>query len=277
MSTNLHLTKLEAAIDAAWDDRDLARSAETRAAIEETLALLDRGEASVAEKVNLQWRTNAWVKKAILLYFPLAAMETHVAGPFEWYDKIPIKKHLQKAGVRAVPGAVVRYSAFVESGAILMPSFVNVGARVGAGTMIDTWATVGSCAQVGKNCHIAGGVGIGGVLEPPSANPVIIEDYCFIGSRCIIVEGAIIEEGAVLGANTVITASTQIIDVTGPSEIVMKGRVPANSVVIPGSRQRSFAAGTYGVPCALIIGKRGAETDRKVSLNNTLRDYGISA
>lgn len=270
------INALAARIDAAFENRALVDHADTRSAIRTTLDLLDCGELAVATKTGSAWTTHAWVKKAILLYFPIAEMESHFAGPFEWHDKIQIKKGIKKSGVRAVPGAIVRYTAFVESGAILLPSFVNVGARVGAGTMIDTWATVGSCAQVGRNCHIAGGVGIGGVLEPPSANPVIIEDHCFIGSRCIIVEGAVIEEGAVLGANTVITASTQIIDVTGKEETVLKGRVPANSVVIPGVRQRNYPAGNYGLPCALIIGKRSHETDRKTSLNNALRDHGIA-
>ncbi|MFN0205796.1 MAG: 2,3,4,5-tetrahydropyridine-2,6-dicarboxylate N-succinyltransferase [Planctomycetota bacterium] len=269
------MNQLEEIIESAWNDREKLKDPRVREAIETTLRLLDSGEIRVAQKSNGAWQTNAWVKKGILLYFPIAEMKTYQFGPFETYDKLPLKSGLQKAGVRAVPGAVVRYSSFVESGAILLPSFVNVGARVGTGTMIDTWATVGSCAQVGANCHIAGGVGIGGVLEPPSANPVIIEDYCFIGSRCIVVEGSLIEEGSVLGANTVITASTPIIDVTGETEIVYKGRVPANSVVIPGVRQKKFAAGTYGLPCALIIGKRSAETDRKTSLNAVLRDYSV--
>jgi 2,3,4,5-tetrahydropyridine-2-carboxylate N-succinyltransferase len=217
------------------------------------------------------------VKKALILKFPMAPNITEHVGPFEWRDKIPLKRGLEAAGVRAVPGSVVRYSAFVEQGAVLMPSFVNVGARVGAGTMIDTWATVGSCAQVGKNCHVAGGVGIGGVLEPPAATPVIVEDHCFLGSRCIVVEGSVIEEGSVLGANVVITASTQIIDVTQPKETIYKGRVPANSVVIPGTRPKQFSAGTFDVPCALIIGKRGESTDRKTSLNAALRDFGIAS
>lgn len=268
---------LEAAIEAAWERRGAPIEAEARAAIEEALARLDRGELRVAEKVGSEWRTHSWLKKAILLYFPAAANVTHASGPFEWRDKLPLKRGLEAAGVRAVPGAVVRWSAFVESGAVLMPSFVNVGARVGAGTMIDTWATVGSCAQVGRDCHVAGGVGIGGVLEPPAATPVIVEDHVFLGSRCIVVEGSVIEEGAVLGANTVITASTQILDVTGEKEVVHRGRVPANSVVIPGVRTKQYPAGAYGVPCALLIGKRSASTDRKTSLNAALRDFGIPA
>ena len=263
--------ELAAEIEETWENRERLHDVRTRAAVAEVLARLDRGDLRVAEKVGSDWITHAWVKKAILLHFSAAADEIHAAGPFEWRDRIPIKKGLEKAGVRAVPGAVVRMSAFVEKGAILMPSFVNVGARVGSGTMIDTWATVGSCAQVGRDCHVAGGVGIGGVLEPPSATPVIVEDHCFLGSRCIVVEGMVLEEGTVLGANVVLTASTQIIDVTGPKEVVMKGRVPANSVVIPGTRSKDFPAGAYGVPCALIIGKRSAQTDRKTSLNAALR------
>ncbi|HKE01246.1 MAG TPA: 2,3,4,5-tetrahydropyridine-2,6-dicarboxylate N-succinyltransferase [Planctomycetota bacterium] len=245
------------------------------AAVAETMDRLDWGLLRVARKVDGEWRTNAWVKKAILAYFGIAAMTKHEAGPFEWRDKIPLKRGLERAGVRAVPGAVVRYSAFVESGAILMPCFVNVGAYVGAGTMIDTWATVGSCAQVGRECHVAGGVGIGGVLEPPSAVPVVIEDHVFLGSRCIVVEGVRVEEGAVVAAGVVLTSSTAIVDVTGPKEVVSRGRVPASSVVIPGTRTKSFAAGTYGVPCALVIGKRSASTDRKTSLERALREFDV--
>lgn len=263
-----------ALVEAAFEKPELISSAPTAEAIEGILERLDRGELRVAEKIGGEWTTNAWVKMAILLYFRLKPSVLMGAGPIAYFDKVPLKSNYAE-NVRRVPGSIVRYSAFVESGAILLPSFVNVGARVGSGTMIDTWATVGSCAQVGRNCHVAGGVGIGGVLEPPSASPVIIEDHCFIGSRCIVVEGAVVEEGSVLGANTVITASTQIIDVTGPSEIVMKGRIPANSVVIPGVRQRSFPSGSFGLPCALIIGKRSASTDRKTSLNSALRDFSV--
>ncbi|MBI3817996.1 MAG: 2,3,4,5-tetrahydropyridine-2,6-dicarboxylate N-succinyltransferase [Planctomycetes bacterium] len=284
--------ELQKAIADTFDNRELLKDDAHADAVEEAMELLDCGDLAIAEKIDGTWITNAWAKKAILLYFQLKiawnmegvriepkfgfANQFHYENLLLWHDKVPLKTNFSK-NVRRIPGSIVRYSAFIEEGAILMPSFVNVGARVGSGTMIDTWATVGSCAQVGKNCHIAGGVGIGGVLEPPAATPVIIEDDCFIGSRCIIVEGSIIEAGAVLGANTVITATTQIIDVTGPREVIMKGRVPANAVVIPGVRQRAFGAGTYGVPCALIIGKRGAETDRKTSLNSALRDFGISA
>lgn len=267
--------ELQSIVEAAWEDRDLLRSQATRQAIDDVLTLLDRGALRVAEKVGREWLTRSWVKKALILKFPMAPNVTESVGPFEWRDKIPLKRGLEAAGVRAVPGSVVRYSAFVESGAVLMPSFVNIGSRVGSGTMIDTWATVGSCAQVGRNCHVAGGVGIGGVLEPPSANPVIVEDHCFLGSRCIVVEGVIVEEGAVLGANVVLTSSTSIVDVTGPQEVVTKGRVPANAVVIPGTRTKGFPAGSYGVPCALVIGKRTESTDRKTSLNEALRDFGI--
>ena len=262
-------------VEAADADRKSLGDPRVRAAVQETLDRLDAGSLRVAEKIDGAWRTHAWLKKAILLYFGIGEMASEGAGPFEWRDKIPLKRGLEAAGVRAVPGAVVRWSAHVEKGAVLMPSFVNVGARVGAGTMIDTWATVGSCAQVGAGCHVAGGVGIGGVLEPPSAQPVVIEDHCFLGSRCIVVEGALIEEGAVLGANVVITSSTQVIDVTGPQETVHRGRVPARSVVIPGTRAKKFAAGTYGVPCALIIGKRTESTDKKVSLNQALREFAV--
>ena len=230
----------------------------------------------MAEKVDGAWVTHAWVKQAILLYFGLTQMQVHEVGPFEFHDKIPLKSGLEKAGVRVVPPGTVRYGAFLEPGVIVMPGFVNIGARVGAGTMVDTWATVGSCAQVGKAVHLSGGVGLGGVLEPPAASPVIIEDGAFIGSRCIVVEGVVVEEEAVLGANVVLTASTQIIDVTGSEEKIYKGRVPARSVVIPGMREKKFPAGTYQVPCALIIGQRSASTDKKTSLNAALRDFAVS-
>jgi len=216
------------------------------------------------------------VKQAILLYFGVAQLEATEAGPLSFYDKIPLKKGLEQAGVRVVPPGTVRYGAFIERGAVVMPGYVNIGAHVGSGTMVDTWATVGSCAQVGRNVHLAGGVGIGGVLEPPGARPVIIEDDCFVGSRCIVVEGARVEAESVLGANVVITASTQIIDVTGPEEVVYKGRVPAGSIVIPGTRVKRFPAGEYGVPCALIIGRRTEATDKKVSLNQALRDFAVA-
>ena len=245
-------------------------------AIREAVARLDRGELRVAEKVGGEWIVHAWVKEAILGFFRISQMETMEVGPFEFYDKIPLKKGLAAAGVRVVPPGTVRYGAFVERGAIVMPGYVNIGAWVGAGTMVDTWATVGSCAQIGRNVHLSGGVGIGGVLEPAGARPVIIEDGAFIGSRCIVVEGVIVEEEAVLGANVVLTSSTPILDVTGPEEVRHVGRVPARSVVVPGVRTKKFPAGEYGMPCALIIGKRQPSTDKKVSLNAALRDFGVS-
>lgn len=243
-------------------------------AIRATLAALDRGELRVAEKVDGEWVVHAWVKEAILGYFRIQGMERMEVGPFVFHDKIPLKR--EAPGVRVVPPGVVRYGAHVEPGAIVMPGYVNIGARVGAGTMVDTWATVGSCAQIGRNVHLSGGVGIGGVLEPPSARPVIVEDGAFVGSRAIVVEGVLIEEEAVIGANVVLTASTAILDVTGPEEVRYTGRVPARSVVIPGTRPKRFPAGEYGVPCALIIGRRQASTDRKTSLNAALRDFGVA-
>jgi 2,3,4,5-tetrahydropyridine-2,6-dicarboxylate N-succinyltransferase len=267
---------LEERISAAYADREKLKDPETAAAVRQVVDLLDQGQLRVAEKGPAGWKVNAWVKEAILLYFGLAQMKVMEVGPFEFFDKIPLKKGLEKAGVRVVPPGTVRYGAFVERGAVVMPGYVNIGAHVGSGTMVDTWATVGSCAQVGKNVHLSGGVGLGGVLEPPSASPVIVEDGAFIGSRCIVVEGCVVEEEAVLGANVVLTASTQIIDVTGPQEVVYKGRVPARSVVIPGAREKKFPAGTYLVPCALIIGRRSESTDKKTSLNQALRDFGVS-
>lgn len=262
-------------IDRAYED--LSRLGEAADAVHATIAALDRGEIRVAEKVEGEWMVHEWVKRAILLYFRLAPLEVSTAGPFEYHDRIPTKRGLAEAGVRVVPPGTVRYGAFCEPGVVVMPAYVNIGARVGTGTMIDTWATVGSCAQVGRQVHISGGVGIGGVLEPPSARPVIIEDGAFIGSRCILVEGVLIEEGAVLGANTVVTSSTAIIDVTGREPVEYRGRIPARAVVIPGTRPRQFAAGTYDVPCALIIGERSASTDRKTSLNEALRVFGVQA
>jgi 2,3,4,5-tetrahydropyridine-2,6-dicarboxylate N-succinyltransferase len=264
-------------VRAAFTDRNKLNEDETRAAVLAAVDGLDRGELRVAEKTGEAWTVNEWLKEAILLYFAIRGMEVIEAGGLEFHDKIPLKRGLRKAGVRVVPPGVARYGSFLEPGAILMPGYVNIGARVGAGTMIDTWATVGSCAQVGRDVHVAGGVGIGGVLEPAAARPNIIEDGAFIGSRCIIVEGTLIEEEAVLGANVVITSSTPIIDVTGPSEVIYKGRVPARSVVVPGVRTKRFASGEYGLPCALIIGKRNANTDRKVSLNDALRDNAVQA
>jgi 2,3,4,5-tetrahydropyridine-2-carboxylate N-succinyltransferase len=267
--------RAEELVAAAFADRAKLDDGATRGAVLEVVAALDRGEVRVAEKVGGAWKVNAWVMQAVNLYFGVAAFETHDFGPFQTRDKIPLKRDLEAAGVRAVPGAVARRGSYVAPGAVLMPCFVNIGARVGAGTMIDTWATVGSCAQVGENVHVAGGVGIGGVLEPPGARPNIVEDGVFLGSRCILVEGTLVEEDAVLGANVVITASTPIIDVTGPQEVVYKGRVPARSVVIPGTRPKQYPAGTYQIPCALIVGQRKPSTDKKVSLNQALRDFEV--
>ena len=262
-------------IEAAFADRTRLTAPEVRRAVLDAVAALDQGHVRVAEKIDGVWTTHAWLKQAILLFFALNEMVPSEAGPLAFHDKIPLKRDLDKAGVRLVPPGAIRYGAHVEPGAIVMPAYVNIGARVGSGTMVDTWATVGSCAQVGKNVHLSGGVGLGGVLEPPGASPVIVEDGCFIGSRCIIVEGALIEAEAVLGANTVITSSTPIIDVTGPEEVVYRGRVPPRAVVVPGVRQKTFPAGTYGLPCALIIGERKASTDRKTSLNQALREFGV--
>lgn len=260
-------------IEAAYADLSLLD--EARHAVTRTIAALDGGEIRVAEKRDGEWMVNAWIKEAISLYFRLANIVTMDAGVLEFHDKIPPKRDLAAAGIRVVPPGVVRYGAFCEPGVIVMPGYVNIGAYVASGTMVDTWATVGSCAQIGSDVHISGGVGIGGVLEPPSAQPVIIEDGAFIGSRSILVEGVLIEEGAVLGANTTITASTPIIDVTGPEPIEMRGRVPANSVVIPGTRPKDFPAGTYQLQCALIIGRRSESTDRKTSLNEAVRVFGV--
>ncbi len=265
---------LKAIIDDAWD-RDVPAEPAAAEAVEAALDLLDRGAARIAEKRDREWVVNEWLKRAILLSFRQRGMQTLEVGPFEYHDKVPLKTGYANAGVRVVPPAVVRRGAFVEAGAVLMPSYVNVGARVGAGTMVDTWATVGSCAQIGRNVHLAGGVGIGGVLEPPSARPVIVEDDAFIGSRCVVVEGVVVEEGAVLGAGTVITASTQVIDVTGAQPVVGKGRIPARAVVIPGTRPKEFPAGTFAIPCALVIGRRSPATDTKVSLNQALREYDV--
>lgn len=262
-------------IDAVYED--LSRIEEAREAVLETIDALDRGEIRVAEKRDGEWVVNEWVKRAILLYFRLAGMETWRAGPLEFHDKIPPKTGLEAAGVRVVPPGTVRHGAFCEPGVVVMPGYVNIGARVGSGTMVDTWATVGSCAQIGRDVHLSGGVGIGGVLEPPSARPVIVEDGAFIGSRSIVVEGVIVEEGAVLGANTTITSSTPIIDVTGSEPVEHRGRVPANSVVIPGTRPREFPAGTFQTQCALIVGKRSESTDRKTTLEAALRDFGVQA
>lgn len=269
------MNNLKSIIEKAWDDRALLAKNETRDAIREIVRLLDKGEMRIAEKVESQWVVNEWLKKAVIMFFPINDMEVSKSGIFEYYDKIPLKGGFEQAGVRVVPPATVRYGAFINKGAVLMPSYINIGAYVDSGTMVDTWATVGSCAQIGKNVHLSGGVGIGGVLEPVQAAPVIIEDNCFIGSRCIVVEGVRIEEEAVLGANTVITQSTKILDVTGPEIKEYKGVVPARSVVVPGSYTKHFPAGDFQVACALIIKKRNESTDKKTSLNEALRDVQV--
>lgn len=267
---------LQQTIEKAWDNRELLTQKETIDSIREVINLLDKGQLRVAEPIANDWQVNEWVKKAVVLYFPIQKMKTLEAGPLEFHDKIPLKTGYAQKGIRVVPHAVARHGAYISSGTILMPSYVNIGAYVDEGTMVDTWATVGSCAQIGKNVHLSGGVGIGGVLEPLQAAPVIIEDNAFIGSRCIVVEGVRVEREAVLGANVVLTASTKIIDVTGDNPIETKGLVPAQSVVIPGSYAKQFPAGNYNVPCALIIGKRKESTNKKTSLNDALRDYDVA-
>jgi 2,3,4,5-tetrahydropyridine-2,6-dicarboxylate N-succinyltransferase len=267
-------------VEAAFADRNLLKDKAHAQAVLDTLEALDKGKLRVAsppENPDGEWTTHAWIKQAVLLYFGLRGMEKLEVGPFEFYDKIPLKRDLDKANVRVVPPGVARYGSFLEPGAIVMPGYVNIGAYVGSGSMVDTWATVGSCAQIGKDVHLAGGVGIGGVLEPPGATPVIIEDGAFIGSRCVVVDGVRVGREAVLGANTVLTKTMPIIDVTGPEPKELRGQVPARSVVVPGTRMKKFPAGEYGLPCALIIGKRTESTDRKVSLNAALRDFGVSA
>lgn len=263
-------------IEAAWIDRALLKETKTVETIKRVIAKLDSGEFRIADKKENGWHVNEWMKKAVILYFPIMPMIQMQASPEEYFDKIPLKTGMQQSGIRTVPGSVIRYGAHVASGVICMPSFINIGAYVDTGTMVDTWATVGSCAQIGKHVHLSGGVGIGGVLEPVQAAPVIIEDNCFIGSRCIVVEGVRIEKEAVLGANVVLTMSTKIIDVTGNAPVEYKGFVPERSVVIPGSYTKEFPAGNYQVPCALIIGKRKASTDLKTSLNEALRDHSVS-
>lgn len=270
------MTELQKKIEIAWENRSLLQEQNTQDAIGQVVDLLDQGALRVAEPTENGWKVNEWVKKAVVLYFPIQKMETFEVGIFEYHDKIPLKKNYQSKGIRVVPNAVARHGAYISKGVILMPSYVNIGSYVDEGTMVDTWATVGSCAQIGKNVHLSGGVGIGGVLEPLQASPVIIEDGAFIGSRCIVVEGVRIEKEAVLGANVVLTASTKIIDVTGQSPIEIKGYVPERSVVIPGSYTKKFPAGEFQVPCALIIGKRKESTDKKTSLNDALREYGVS-
>jgi 2,3,4,5-tetrahydropyridine-2,6-dicarboxylate N-succinyltransferase len=270
------MKELKEKIESAWNDRSLLADEAYKNAIEEVIELLDLGKLRVASQEAGIWQVHEWVKKAVILYFPIRKMETTEVGLFEFHDKIPLKKGYQQLGVRVVPHAIARYGAFIDKGVIMMPSYVNIGAFVGSGTMVDTWATVGSCAQIGQNVHLSGGVGIGGVLEPVQAAPVIIEDNCFIGSRSIVVEGVHIEKEAVLGANVVLTQSTRIIDVSGSEPIEFKGHIPARSVVIPGSFTKQFPAGDYQVACALIIGKRKASTDTKTSLNDALRDYHVA-
>ena len=267
---------LQETIENIWDNRELLQNEDSKTTIREVIRQLDLGELRVAEPTENGWKVNEWVKKAVVMYFPIQKMETIEVGPFEFHDKMPLKRNYAEKGVRVVPHAVAREGAFIASGVILMPSYVNIGAYVDSGTMVDTWATVGSCAQIGKNVHLSGGVGIGGVLEPLQAAPVIIEDDAFIGSRCIVVEGVRVGKEAVLGANVCLTMSTKIIDVTGPEPIETKGYVPERSVVIPGSYTKKFPAGEYQVPCALIIGKRKESTDKKTSLNDALRENNVA-
>ncbi|MFT5752819.1 MAG: 2,3,4,5-tetrahydropyridine-2-carboxylate N-succinyltransferase [Flavobacterium sp.] len=276
MSKFYKMQNLQTIIEKAWENRALLQETETLTAIREVIELLDNGKLRVAEPTTNGWQVNEWVKKAVVMYFPIQKMETWESGIFEYHDKMELKRNYAEKGIRVVPPAVARYGAYISKGVILMPSYVNIGAYVDEGTMVDTWATVGSCAQIGKNVHLSGGVGIGGVLEPLQAAPVIIEDGAFIGSRCIVVEGVRIEKEAVLGANVVLTGSTKIIDVTGDEPIEYKGIVPARCVVIPGSYTKKFAAGEFQVPCALIIGKRKPSTDLKTSLNDALREYNVA-
>ncbi len=274
MAMNYEL--MEKAVTAAWEDRSLLKDGETVKAIETLIEEVDKGRLRAAEPTSAGWKVNDWVKKGVILYFPIRQMETIEVGPFEFHDKMKLKSGYAEQGIRVVPHAIARYGAYISKGVVMMPSYVNIGAFVDAGTMVDTWATVGSCAQIGKNVHLSGGVGIGGVLEPVQAAPVIIEDKTFIGSRCIVVEGVHVEGEAVLGANVVLTQSTKIIDVSGEEPIEMKGRVPARSVVIPGSYSKKFPAGEFNVSCALIIGQRKESTDKKTSLNNVLRDFQVA-
>ena len=267
---------LQQTIEAAWDNRALLKEEKTQATIREIVSLLDIGSLRVAEPIATGWQVNEWIKKAVVMYFPIQTMETIEVGPFEFHDKIPLKKDYKAKGVRVVPHAIARHGAYISKGTILMPSYVNIGAYVDEGSMVDTWATVGSCAQIGKNVHLSGGVGIGGVLEPLQAAPVIIEDDAFIGSRCIVVEGVRVEKEAVLGANVVLTGSTKIIDVTGSEPIEIKGVVPSRSVVIPGSYTKTLPAGDCNVPCALIIGKRKEITNKKTSIHDSLRTNNVA-
>jgi 2,3,4,5-tetrahydropyridine-2,6-dicarboxylate N-succinyltransferase len=268
--------ELKQRIEKIWDDRSLLQASENQELIRTVIEKLDKGELRVAEPTASGWQVNEWIKKAVIMYFPIQQMETIEVGPFEFHDKIKLKRNYKALGVRVVPHAIARYGSYVSKGVIMMPSYVNIGAYVDEGTMVDTWATVGSCAQIGKNVHLSGGVGVGGVLEPVQASPVIVEDGAFIGSRCILVEGVRVGKEAVLGANVVLTASSKIIDVTGSSPIETKGYVPERSVVIPGSYAKNFAAGDFHVPCALIIGKRKESTDKKTSLNDALRENNVS-
>lgn len=268
-------TEVKVIIEQAWENRELLKREETQKAIASVIEKLNRGILRVAEPSGDEWVTHEWIKKAVILYFPIRSMELIENGPFQFFDKIPLKRGYDKLGVRVVPQAIARHGSFIAEGVILMPSYVNIGAYIDSGTMVDTWATVGSCAQVGKNVHLSGGVGIGGVLEPVQAAPVIIEDNCFIGSRCIIVEGVRVGKESVLGANVVLTGSTKIIDVSGSEAIGYKGYIPPRSVVIPGTLPKTFPAGTYQVPCALIIGRRKESTDLKTSLNQALREFDV--
>jgi 2,3,4,5-tetrahydropyridine-2-carboxylate N-succinyltransferase len=271
----MNWSETEQIIQKAWSDTKLRRDARVVQHVSAVIEALDEGEVRVAEPVDGSWRVNQWVKQAVLLYFVHRDVEVSFHGPFEYRDKIPLKRGFEKAGVRVVPPATVRFGAFVGRDAVLMPSYINIGAYVGEGSMVDTWATVGSCAQIGKGVHLSGGVGIGGVLEPIQAAPVIVEDGAFIGSRCIVVEGVRVEEQAVLGSGVVVTSSTPVIDVTGAEPVEIRGSIPARSVVVPGTRAKQFPAGTFEVQCALIIGRRQASTDLKTSLNEVLREYGI--
>ena len=270
------MEKLKKRIENAWKNREILKDKETINCINTIIEEVDKGKLRIAEPFNDGWKTNEWIKKAIILYFPIRKMQTLDLGPLEFHDKMKIKKGYKKLGVRVVPHAIARYGSYLAPGVILMPSYVNIGAYIDSGTMVDTWATIGSCAQIGKNVHISGGVGIGGVLEPVQSSPVVIEDNVFIGSRSIVVEGVKIEKEAVLGANVVLTSSTKIIDVSGKKPIEHKGTVPSRSVVIPGTYDRKFPSGNYGVSCALIIGKRKESTNKKTSLNDVLRDYNIA-
>ncbi|GAA4734826.1 2,3,4,5-tetrahydropyridine-2,6-dicarboxylate N-succinyltransferase [Flavisolibacter ginsenosidimutans] len=267
---------LRETIEQAWTNREMMSYQAFQDGVQKVVEEVDKGRLRVAEPTGDGWQVNEWVKQAILLYFSLQPMQTWRVEPFEFYDKMLLKKNYKELGVRAVPSAVARYGAYIAKNVVLMPSYINIGAYVDEGTMVDTWATVGSCAQIGKHVHLSGGVGIGGVLEPLQAAPVIIEDGCFIGSRCIVVEGVRVEKEAVLGANVVLTQSTKIIDVSGPRPLEYKGRVPARSVVIPGTYPKRFPSGEYGVSCALIIGQRKASTDLKTSLNDALRDFNVA-